>query len=98
MLKIVKQDSKIFVFCAVLASWWKTYSAQQGCGTEVGQEQVFEEEIVVPTEYCLHRCRRWQRALVLLCINLRALVSKAKNYLKQMGNRYKNDGGKRQSL
>ena len=68
-----------------LASWWKAYSMRQECRAVAGQAQIFEEEIAVPKEYCLHSCRRWQRALVLLCINPRALVSKAKNYLKQAG-------------
>lgn len=70
-----------------LASWWKAYSMRQECRAVAGQAQIFEEEIAVPKEYCLHSCRRWQRALVLLCINPRALVSKAKNYLKQAGKR-----------
>lgn len=73
-----------------LASWWKSYSQRQESRAVFGQEQIFEGEIVVPQEYCLHSCRRWQRALVLLCINPGALVSKAKNYLKQAVKRQEN--------
>lgn len=70
-----------------LASWWKSYSVRQECRTAAGQEQIFEEQIVVPKEYCLHSCSHWQRALVLLCINPKALVRKTWNYLKQAGKR-----------
>lgn len=66
-----------------LASWWKTYGAKQESRGIAIQPMVQENEICVPKEYCLHSCSRWQRALVLLCINPKALIHKTVHYVKQ---------------
>lgn len=66
-----------------LSSWWKSYGAKQESRGDAKQSLVLENEICVPKEYCLHSCRRWQRVLVLLCVNPKALVRKAIRYVKQ---------------